>query len=636
MIGAMTRQAVWCGVATGVALAALTSAVALIVTHPDPAAAAYLAAAAAIGAWAITSGWLVLRHAPGNAVAPILCAMGLAPVGMALLDLLGEKGPGDPALRGIAGVVAVATGGVWIWLYVPPALLLLVFPTGRPATRLWGTLLRAVVVVATGFTLLAAAAGLGGETDASGDTVAGLVALVLLLGFFGLLCASCAAVFVRYRRHADAGGRRQLKWLMLAGLTLPLTLLLCWVSYLLLANADLVLVGLTTVWIAVPLATWIAITRHNLYDVDRLTSAAIVSGAGVIVVTAAAATASVLVGVAFGGPSTVVTATVAAAAALVFGLLQRRARHLVDRWAYPQRWRAMRAIDDLSAAVSLGTADPMELERRLRTALDEPDLRVRYGADAEPAGTGIRIGDETVATMAGTAHTAPSLLGRLARACAPLADLARLRLQLQDANREADAARRRLSSATGAERQRLERDLHDGAQQRLISLGMSLRIAQRHTTDPEVDALIDASVAEIGTAVAELRSLAHGIRPSGLDQGLAVALGTQLLAAPIPISVHVHGPDPGDDLALTAYYIVTEAVSNALKHAEAASVIVDVERTPDVIRVLVEDDGRGGADATGSGIQGLSDRITAIGGALTVQSAAGAGTRIEAVIPCAS
>jgi signal transduction histidine kinase len=188
-----------------------------------------------------------------------------------------------------------------------------------------------------------------------------------------------------------------------------------------------------------------------------------------------------------------------------------------------------------------------------------------------------------------------------------------------------------------AERRRLAQDLHDGAQQRLVSLGLNLRVAQRHLGpgDGQTNELIDAAVAELGTAVSELRQLAHGIRPACLDDGLGPALAPLTQTAPVPVTVDVAVGTLPDTVAATAYYVVMEAVTNALKHAAASQVTVSVSERDGHLAVLVADDGRGGADVRGHGWSGVVDRVTAANGTFDLMSPPERGTRLEVLLPCA-
>ena len=236
----------------------------------------------------------------------------------------------------------------------------------------------------------------------------------------------------------------------------------------------------------------------------------------------------------------------------------------------------------------------------------------------------------------GSGPASAELLREVAGRCSTLVEVVRLRSEVALALREAQSSRARLVEIGYEERRRIERDLHDGAQQRLVSLGMQLRLAQRHLDDGtvDVDSLLDQSVAELGTAVAELRLIAHGLRPSSLDDGLPAALSNLVRSLPLTVDMDIDdGPLP-DAVATTAYYVASEAITNAIKHAEATRIVLQVVRRDGLLLVRVTDDGRGGAQL---GLRsGLADRVAALGGSLHVASPRGQGTEVEAALPCAS
>lgn len=205
--------------------------------------------------------------------------------------------------------------------------------------------------------------------------------------------------------------------------------------------------------------------------------------------------------------------------------------------------------------------------------------------------------------------------------------------------RDIGSNRARLLHAGHAERRRLERDLHDGAQQRLVSLGMTLRLAQRHLHDATVDVngLLDQSIAELGTALNELRQIAHGLRLSSLDDGLGPALMALTSGVPVPVTINVRADRLPDQIATTAYYVASEALANAVKHAQPGAIGVSVVRIGGQVSVQIRDDGCGGArPRAGTGLAGLADRVAAAGGELRLFSPDGGGTVVEALLPCAS
>ena len=202
-------------------------------------------------------------------------------------------------------------------------------------------------------------------------------------------------------------------------------------------------------------------------------------------------------------------------------------------------------------------------------------------------------------------------------------------------------SRARIVAAADDERRRIERDLHDGAQQRLVALALELRSAQRKIDSgsaPEVDGLLSSTADELQVAVDELRELAHGIHPGILTQGgLSPALESLAARMPLPVTVHATTDRLPPDVEAAAYFVASEALANVAKHAHASSASVRAQHENGVLVVEVEDDGAGGArPGAGSGLRGLADRLESRGGRLRVESPPGAGTRVIGEIPCVS
>jgi PAS domain S-box-containing protein len=199
-------------------------------------------------------------------------------------------------------------------------------------------------------------------------------------------------------------------------------------------------------------------------------------------------------------------------------------------------------------------------------------------------------------------------------------------------------SRVRLVQAGDEARRKLERNLHDGAQQRLVSLSLALRLAQARLKDApeEANRLLSGAGEELGFALEELRELARGIHPAVLsDRGLSAALEALAGRAPVPVAVEVPSDRLPEPVEAAAYYVISESLANVAKYAEASAVEVRVTRRNGRAIVEVADDGVGGADPTrGSGLRGLADRVEALDGVLQVESTPGAGTRIRAEIPC--
>jgi signal transduction histidine kinase len=237
------------------------------------------------------------------------------------------------------------------------------------------------------------------------------------------------------------------------------------------------------------------------------------------------------------------------------------------------------------------------------------------------------------AAMVSTALLPFAFLGGLLRSHVSQLD-EQLRLRLE----ELRASRARLVEAGDAERRRLERDLHDGAQSRLVALTLLLGSARSRAGDDEQLAkLLDSAQEELKTSLAELRELARGIHPAVLtERGLGPALQSLVTRAPVPVTVAAEpaGRLPGP-VESAAYFVVSEALANVAKYARASAATVSVQRRNGVLVVDVTDDGVGGADAAnGSGLRGLADRVAALDGRVSLESPAGRGTRLHAEIPC--
>ncbi|MDQ1682184.1 MAG: hypothetical protein QOH99_725, partial [Frankiaceae bacterium] len=205
---------------------------------------------------------------------------------------------------------------------------------------------------------------------------------------------------------------------------------------------------------------------------------------------------------------------------------------------------------------------------------------------------------------------------------------------------ELEVTRRRAVDAAEAERRRIERDLHDGAQQRLTSLAMTLGRAQvklRDSDDAAVRGLIDDAHRDAKEAIVELRDLTRGLHPPVLtDRGLDAALSALAARAPIPVAVSADiGDRPSRTIEAIAYFVVSEALTNIAKHAQATCASVVVRRLNGQLRIDVTDDGRGGAAASeGSGLAGLADRVRSVDGRLAISSPTGGPTVLTVELPC--
>jgi signal transduction histidine kinase len=232
----------------------------------------------------------------------------------------------------------------------------------------------------------------------------------------------------------------------------------------------------------------------------------------------------------------------------------------------------------------------------------------------------------------------PELLAAVTAAVGMALDNARLQAELRARLDELQGSRARILEAGQQERQRLERNLHDGAQQRLIALSLELGVLEAESdVDSEARVRLDRARSEIAASLEELRDVARGLHPAVVSgHGLAVALESLAARAPLPVrlTVAVEGRMP-EAVEIAAYYVVSESLANVAKHSNASGATVDVRRAGGQAVIVVIDDGIGGADTElGSGLRGLADRVEALGGRLRMWSPRDGGTRLRAEIPC--
>lgn len=305
-------------------------------------------------------------------------------------------------------------------------------------------------------------------------------------------------------------------------------------------------------------------------------------------------------------------------------------------------------------------AGPADVRDAIAHALRDPSLTLAYwlpefGTYADVEGRPVEP-PEPSASRATTridrdgAHVAvlghdpaleeePQLLRAVTAAAGIALENARLHAELHARLEELHGSRARIAEAGRNERKRLERNLHDGAQQRLIALSLELNLLeQRLADDADASTRIGRARGEIAASLEELREVARGLHPAVVSgHGLAVALEQLAAHAAVPVRLKVGlGARLPEALEVAAYYVVSESLANVAKYAGASSARVEVTRRPGDLLVEVADDGVGGADEKrGTGLRGLADRVEVLGGTLRVWSPAGGGTRVRAEIPCA-
>jgi len=235
--------------------------------------------------------------------------------------------------------------------------------------------------------------------------------------------------------------------------------------------------------------------------------------------------------------------------------------------------------------------------------------------------------------------TTTELVNAAAAAAALALDNERLKADLRARLEDLRISRARIVEAADTARRRLERDLHDGAQQQLVSLALDLRLLRARLKGSDAVALVDELSEKLNVALAELRELARGIHPAILtDRGLGPAVQGLADRVPLPVEVDVELPErPSPPIEAAAYFVTAEALTNVARYARAREASVQIRRNGEDVVVVVSDDGVGGADIeAGTGLRGLQDRLAALDGRLSIRSPGGGGTRLRAVIPCAA
>ncbi len=466
--------------------------------------------------------------------------------------------------------------------------------------------------------------------------------LVLVLGV-GLICAAVSLVLRFRRAHGDE--RRRLLWLVFAVVPLPLFVVLAFVAAFT-QHDDVTVVASSGFITLVPIAAGLSVLRYRLYDVERIVAATVT---WVLLTTIVVGTYAFVVwmgarAVPSGPVSPALAATVGAVAAAGLAFPLRHAlQDQVDRRFNRRAYDARRVVGAALASEGAG----IDVEAVLRDALADPALIVAYpgaegawvSSDGIPTTPAVhvdierhdrvvaRVGFDPDRTDAATVRGAATL------AAAEL-DNTRLRAELARQVGEIAASRERLATAQRTERRKIERDLHDGAQQRLLALALELQSAQLNGDPGRMEQALTDGAESARAAVRELRALANGLHPAALeDGGLSAAVDDMARLSPVPVRVSVEAGRLDRSLEFTAWSVIGEAVVNAQKHAGASSIRVDVSRRNGHLRLQVSDDGRGGANPDGPGLRGLRDRVETARGRLSVRSAVG-GTTIEADLPC--
>jgi signal transduction histidine kinase len=632
-------------------------------------------------------GWILLGVGYGFTVISVASAY-------AVLGILTHPGslPGPE----LAGAVAQ-----WTFVASIPALafMLFFFPTGTLPSRRWRPILlvgvAATVLTVIGWMVKPQPVGVpapGGATRFPNpwgiDALANIVPAVLV-GTVWIISLTVAAAFfalvIRYRA-GDREQRQQIKWVAFtAALTLlcnvvalvPLVACNCDTSP---VTSSLLLVEAALILFGVPAALAIGILKYRLYDIDVIINRTVVYGLLAAALTIVYVGVVVGVGTLIGSRgSSLLTIAAAVVIALLFQPLRHRAQRLANRMVYGERATPYQVLSDFAERMA-GTYGLDDVLQRMASILAQGtgatrvDVWLRVGRELRPVAAwpsdaavptritlladdavpmftdvtravAVRHGDELFGALTlekprnePLTPTEDKLLQDLAAQAGLVLRNVRLTAELQANVDELRASRRRLVEAQDEERRKIERNLHDGAQQQLVALTVQLGLLERLSEDPErVRQMATQLQSGLRDALDDLRDLARGIYPPLLaDKGLAVALEAQGRKAAVTTTIEPDGVGRYPrEIEAAVYFCALEAMQNVAKYAEASSALVRLSEHEGVLEFEIIDDGLGfdpSRTNLGSGLQGMADRLDAIGGELDVLSEPGAGTVVRGLI----
>ena len=636
-----------------------------------------LLAFAAVGA-------IVASRRPGNPIGWLFLAEGLwgalGVAGLAYASYAVRSGAPPTAARWLAWVAVFS-----VEAFFPLVLMLLLYPDGRLPSRRW----RVAVWLTAGANVLLLAVAATSDVAFEGAAPARLAAPVALVPdriasplvhslevvMLFLLLMSAGGCVVRYRRGSGVA-RQQIKWLAYAGIVAALGFVL-----LALGPGEPVIAFIVLVPF-VPVAAGIAIMKYRLYDIDVVISKTIVYGSLATFITAAYVIVVVGIGSLGSGslhagsrPNLGLSILATAVVAVAFQPVRERVQHLANRLVFGKRATPYEALSDFAGRMGGTYAAEVVVPRMARvlaegTGADRAVVWLKDGAelvagacwpiDARPparaalhdgeapviAGAGrvtlVRYQGETLGALSVSKRPGETLTPVEGKLMADLAAQAGLLLrnigltgQLRTRLAELQASRLRIVAAADDQRRRLERDIHDGAQQQLLAIGAKLALAESVAGRDEgrERALVAQLKDETRTALGTLRELARGIYPPLLaEQGLTAAVTTQASKAPGPVEVDADGLGryPAE-IETAIYFCCVEALQNVARHAPGSAVRVSLAEDRGLVMFTVTDEGPGfdpAATAAGSGLQNMSDRLAALGGSCQVHSRPGRGTTV--------
>jgi signal transduction histidine kinase len=638
-------------------------------------------------------GWILLAVGVGLALVPFTSTY-------AVVGIVSRPGslPAPHTVGAFGEPTFIATTAVL-------AFVLFVFPTGTLRSPAWRPValggIVAALVMTIGFAVVPPmerlpAPGGASLTYPNPWATSSAAASTILVAAAWIVALAAGAGFVslvlRYRT-GGADERQQIKWIALAAAT-ELVLLLGSLVPLLLCGCDrspvttvLLLSAAVVVFAGVPAALAVAILRYRLYDIDVIINRAIVYGLLAGTITGLYLVFVVAVGSFFGygvvKSSPALTAVAAVLIAVLFQPIRLRARRVANRLVYGERATPYQVLSEFADRMADAFSLDDVLERMAEilaagTGATRVDVWLRLGGDLRPVATWptgappadpVGLGDDggmppfEGSTRAAAVRHGDELLGALTLRKPPteplnpteeklLADLAsqaglvlrnvRLTTDLQASLEDLRASRRRLVEAQDEERRKIERNLHDGAQQQLVALNVQLGLLERLADDPErVREMTVRIRSALGDALDDLRTLARGIYPPLLaDKGLHAAIEAQARKAAVPTTVVADGIRRfPQDVEAAIYFVTLEALQNIGKYADASSAIVALGERDGMLEFRIQDDGRGFDPASaerGSGLQGMVDRLDAIGGTISIESRPGDGTVVRGSVRIAA
>ena len=642
-----------------------------------------------------TVGALLASRNPGNPIGWLMMAIGGTFVIAGFTDEYATYTfVTSPGALGSGTFAAWVTNWIYSVMFAILPFLGLLFPTGRVPGPRWRFVVPTTIafgVAAVVGTILAP--GPVPEAPVTIQNPTGVEAfgggpleLIGLIGWVGLVAAQVAsivAIVVRYRRSVGEE-RQQLRWLAYVAVMVAAVVLVGGAAAVIvgdefgssLLGEVVALTGFALVGIGVPVAMGVAILKYRLYELDVVIKKTVVFAILVAMIMVVGGIGALAVG----GPilgRTNQRPGLTVLAGVLFGLallpLYRLSKRIADRVVYGGRAQPYEVMTEFSGrlAESYSTDDVLPRMAQILaegTGAHAARVWLRVGGDLRPAGSW--PGDELGATLSMRGEALPVLperetafevrhqgevLGavsvtmpasdpmgpsrdKLVRDLASQAGLVLRNVRLIEELRD---SRRRLVAAQDGERRRLERNIHDGAQQQLVALSVKLRLADRLVDRDAAQAhgMLAQLQVETNEALEDLRDLARGIYPPVLaDQGLGAALESQARKSPVPVSVRADGVERyPQDVEAAVYFCALEALNNLAKYAKASAATVSLSQTDGTLTFAVSDDGvgfvAGDRPSSGTGLQGMADRLDAIGGALEIRSAPGQGTTVLGRVP---